>query len=201
MDKGRKTHSDDENPIDDEIINSCKTLSEIIRKNFPSTTPNMITTVGLAVGLLSIYFLYKENYVLAFLLFWLSYYLDCLDGFYARKYNMITKFGDYYDHIRDLLVGALAVILVFIKLRSENLRLLYVLVVLLSLYAFLTHLGCQEKNSSVKEHNECLSIFENLCMKTNWIETSRYFGNGTFILTISVFIIFLGFKKNNFEFS
>ena len=28
--------------------------------------------------------------------------MDCLDGFYARKYNMTSQFGDYLDHLSDV---------------------------------------------------------------------------------------------------
>jgi phosphatidylglycerophosphate synthase len=196
MDKGRKIDSEDENPIDDVLIKCCKSLSEIIHEKFPSTTPNMITTVGLIFGLSSIYCIYKEKYILGFFLFWISYFFDCLDGFYARKYNMITKFGDYYDHIRDLIIGVSVIILIFIKLKGENLRILYTMIILTSLYAFLAHIGCQEKNSNHKEHNDCLSLFEGLCKKTKWIEITKYLGNGTFILIISAFIIFLELRAH-----
>lgn len=31
-----------------------------------------------------------------------SYFFDCADGHMARKYNMTSKFGDYYVHISDI---------------------------------------------------------------------------------------------------
>lgn len=194
---GRKIESELENPIDDCLINLCEPVSEFLNKNFKFITPNFITTVGLIVGLLAVYFVYKENYPLAFTLFWISYYLDCLDGYYARKYNMITKFGDYYDHLRDLLIGASVIILIFIKLDNENLRILFSLVILASLFTFLTHIGCQEKNSNNTKHNDCLEIFKGLCKRSDWIDLTKYFGNGSFILIVSAFIIFLAVKKGN----
>ena len=33
----------------------------------------------------------------------LGYYFDCIDGPMARKYNMVTVFGDYYDHGTDII--------------------------------------------------------------------------------------------------
>ena len=31
-----------------------------------------------------------------------GYFFDCMDGHFARKYNMVTEFGDMYDYITDL---------------------------------------------------------------------------------------------------
>ena len=66
-------------------------------------TPNMLTTLSLLTGIGSVYAIYKDSYVLAAILWLVSYFYDCIDGKFARKYNMISKFGDYYDHISDLI--------------------------------------------------------------------------------------------------
>ncbi len=65
-------------------------------------TPNMITTIGIIFGFLSMQNIFEGNYKLAALLILIAYYFDCVDGKLARKYNMQTNFGDYYDHFGDI---------------------------------------------------------------------------------------------------
>ena len=45
------------------------------------------------------------NYIISAILYLTRYIFDCIDGFYARKYNMTTVFGDWYDHISDILIN------------------------------------------------------------------------------------------------
>ena len=194
---GRKINSDQENPIDDILISLCDPLSDVLRRLFPWLTPNMITTVGMLFGFLTFYFILKHNYVLAFCMFWISYFLDCLDGYYARKYKMMSKFGDFYDHIRDVLVTGSIIILIFIKLQTKPLKATFTVMTLLFLFVFLMHMGCQEKNSKIKDHNHSLSPLQNLCKQEEWIHQTKYVGNGTFILILSIFILLLYVGGNN----
>ena len=70
-------------------------------------TPNMVTTIGFLMGLLSAYYIIKGRVLVAAIAWILSYYFDCVDGKLARKYDMVTKFGDYYDHICDAIKSCL----------------------------------------------------------------------------------------------
>lgn len=51
-------------------------------------TPNQITFLSLVFALIGSYFYCKNNFYLSIICFIVSYYLDCVDGHYARKYNM-----------------------------------------------------------------------------------------------------------------
>ena len=44
----------------------------------------------------------------------LSYFFDCMDGNFARTYKMQTKFGDYYDHIKDVIIMLIFALILFI---------------------------------------------------------------------------------------
>ena len=67
-------------------------------------TPNGVTTIGLVAGLLSAYCLYR-GWIVAFVALSLMNYLsDCVDGYMARRYDMSTVFGDYYDHVSDIVI-------------------------------------------------------------------------------------------------
>ena len=126
MNSGRKINKEHENFIDNVLIDACEPVSAAIRKHIPKMTPNIITVFGTAIGLLAIYFLQKENYMVALVLFWFSYYIDCLDGYYARKYDMITKLGDYLDHVRDVLIGITVIIVIYLKL-PDHLKMVFMI--------------------------------------------------------------------------
>ena len=96
----RKIERENENFIDNILIDICDLISEPVHKL--GLTPNMITTLSLIFGLATAYVLYKKMYLVACLLWAISYFFDCLDGFIARKYKQYTKFGDYYDHVSDI---------------------------------------------------------------------------------------------------
>jgi len=133
----RKIPENLENPIDDLIYHDMDNVSSIFKKyNF---TPNMLTTISAFFGLLSIYAICKDKFLSAGIFYFISYYFDCLDGYFARKYDMVTKFGDYYDHVKDIVIFVcLVYVLIYKKLYSGLIFLLP--------FAFLmlVHFGCQE---------------------------------------------------------
>jgi phosphatidylglycerophosphate synthase len=177
-----------ENPIDYFIINDiCEPLSSYMRENFPETTPNLITLIGLIIGLLSIYCLYKNLYVYAFIFFWIGYILDCLDGYYARKYNMMSVFGDYFDHIRDVVVHTGIILVLLSKLQRKD-QIILIILVSSILLPMNMHLACQKNGNSV------LSTMSNLC-QPNQMDVLKYFGCGTYHLILSVYILSFLVKK------
>lgn len=187
MDQLRKVPEHLASPID----NIFYRLSDMICPSMKESgwTPNKITTVGLVFGLISIYLIHTEQYFLGLIFLWLCFFSDCLDGHFARKYDMVTKFGDYYDHFRDIFVVVTIIILIYKKLKSG--KKFFVLVTLIFAYLMMVQIGCQEMNSSFPEHNDCLDIFKRLCPNPELIVYTRFFGCGTFIFVISLFLISL----------
>ena len=120
MKEGRKIPKKYENPYNNIILEICEYISPTIYKL--NITPNIITTIGVICTILSIYkFCHNQKYQAA--IFWyLQYFFDCLDGYIARKYNMETEFGDYYDHITDVL-GYLSISYLFYCYQFSNLAL------------------------------------------------------------------------------
>ena len=155
-------------------------------------TPNMVTTLSLLSGVLSAFMIHKKNYKSAGLLFFLGYYFDCVDGKLARKYNMVSKFGDYYDHISD----TIKFVLVMYALYKDNIPrfktfgIVIILLVIMCLY----HLGCQEGVYNIDSNNSespSLDIFKpnkESCIIN--IHKTKYFGCGTFYLILSIIIFF-----------
>jgi hypothetical protein len=73
---------------------------------------------------------------------------------------------------------------------------IFVFIIILSAVLMLSQLGCQEKITEYKVHNECLNMLTNLCPgnpKEN-IKITKWFGCGTFFLILSIFIVAIKYK-------
>ncbi len=66
--------------------------------------PNLLTTVRFLLIPVMTFFLLKQNYKIAILMYVLASITDVLDGYIARKYNMITKLGKILDPMADKLL-------------------------------------------------------------------------------------------------
>jgi phosphatidylglycerophosphate synthase len=191
----RKLDACNENPVDDVLLHLIEPLCPAFKKL--GATPNDITTISLFFGLLSVYMLYLGHVYLSMGLYALSYFFDCMDGHYARKYGMVTKLGDSYDHIKDGIVMA-GVIGVFIyRNRGCSLsRFIPIMMVLgITLLAMLSHMGCQEKIYD-KDESGTLEVWKNLCPgnPSKNIQFTKYFGCGTAIIITIIAIIYV--EKN-----
>lgn len=63
--------------------------------------PNILTIIRFLLIPFIIYFLMKENFVVAIIFLVVSGATDVLDGTIARKYNFITDFGKLMDPLAD----------------------------------------------------------------------------------------------------
>ena len=180
-DKGRKIHDKDENPFDNFIYIFVHKLAPIFHKL--GLTPNNITFLSFLCTLLVFYFFCKKEYKLAALFWLISYFFDCMDGYMARKYNMVTKNGDYYDHFSDLFAGAG---LIYFFYKEKRYRELYLVVTLLIIMMY--HLSCQEKIYGKEGESSTLNAFK-LCTDKGHIKYTRWLGSGTLNLVI-VYMIY-----------
>ena len=157
---------------------------------YKDISPNTITTIGILFGLLSAYNISHANFRFAAILFLIAYYLDCVDGKVARKYNKVTLFGDYYDHISDMLKY---IVISYSLYQSDNQRFIelsYILVIML--LVLMVHFGCQEKIYN-KDISHTIGLFKYIIPDKvdhcKLIEYTRFCGNGTliFILFLSIY--------------
>ena len=65
--------------------------------------PNILTILRFLLIPIILYFIFVENYTLAFIFFTLSGITDVVDGFIARKFNLISNFGKLMDPLADKL--------------------------------------------------------------------------------------------------
>lgn len=66
--------------------------------------PNLLTIVRFILVPFMTYFLINENFAVAILLYVIASITDVVDGFIARKFNLITKLGKFLDPLADKLL-------------------------------------------------------------------------------------------------
>ena len=157
-----------ENPFDNIIYVVIELIAPTIHKI--GLTPNMITTLGNVCTIFFTYYFIEKKYVISSIYFGFSYFFDCLDGFIARSYNLVTKFGDYYDHISDL-VKAIIYIYLFL---STNFYIGSIYIFIISIFAILSfvNLAHQEKYYNNPSASKTLQIFNCFSLAKNKSEAS-----------------------------
>lgn len=192
----RKINSNLENPIDDLLISFAQTLNPFW-KNM-CMTPNMLTTLSLIFGVLSVYSLWTSNVTMFVVLYILSYFFDVADGDYAREYKMTSEFGDMYDHLKDVIVLIILVVSVYYRnINKHSPKTIITNMIILCIFGvlMLSHLGCQEK---IYNKNESMSLKHctYLCPSTESIKITKYFGCGTFVMVFLSIIVYLEKNRN-----
>lgn len=189
-----------ENPIDNLIFIIVEFLAPYCYMF--NIKPNLITTLSIFCGLLSAYLIYIHKFLLSSISYIIAYILDCLDGYVARKYNLVTKFGDMYDHVGDI-VKIIAIIIAFC-LVNVKLFLIFLPILLYVFFMSCVHLGYQETFYGQPE-SDFLNILKFLCpanccendLKNN-MKYTKFFGIGT--LTFSIIILMLIYGEYYTEF-
>lgn len=168
----RKIPAQWENPVDNLFISVAERISPALRAT--GHTPNMITTYSAATSVLALLALHR-GHAGSFGLLWVGqYFLDCVDGFYARRYGMTTALGDVYDHATDILsvVG-----LVYVGWQRyvvpPGMIALFALIILMGC----VQMGCQQRETGGK--GESLDSLRPLCPGDGAIRYTRWGGTGT----------------------
>ena len=64
--------------------------------------PNTLTFIGIILTPVCVYFLvFNSKPILAFLIFVIASITDAFDGYYARKFNVISRLGAFLDPLAD----------------------------------------------------------------------------------------------------
>ena len=179
---GSKIPYELENPIDALIYGTSDFTVTFLHKM--GLKPNDITTLSFISGMISIYFLYIKKFPEAALIYFISYYFDCLDGYMARKYKQISVFGDYNDHITDVLVNGLFIYTFF---THSNAPIFLKMINIAFLLLFLINQGCVDcyiKNNGITSITKYLCGFPNINKKQIEynLNQTKDFGCGTYIV-------------------
>ncbi len=188
-DEPRKLPENLECPIDNLVYKVVEPLSDMFHSL--SATPNQITSLSLIFGLIAIYFLVKRNITYFVIAYIVSYILDCVDGYYARKYEMCSEFGDFYDHIKDITIIAFVIYIIF-KHCLHKRKYIPILIILFVMYMSLFQMGCQQLCANCGTSNSnSINGLKKLCPSRNWIKITRLFGVGTMNLVIILIVMYL----------
>ena len=165
-------------------------------------TPNNLTFLGMISSGLCVWFLHTRNPAAAILFLLVRWYCDYADGLLARRYNLTSTFGDWFDHVVDVLffIGVV-VVLVLSEYKKgtgnwclDNLRIILLSVLLAFTAAFVVQTGCVERrHNPVKANNKqetSISRLRILCPAV--LEpVLKFFDNGTlYLVMIVIFVIF-----------
>jgi phosphatidylglycerophosphate synthase len=159
-------------------------------------TPNMVTTLSIVFGLLSAFQILQNRLWLAAIFWLIAYYLDCVDGKLARKYNMVSKFGDLYDHIGDLLkfIAVLSALIYSNKKGTSRRQWIYLTIMLLLGILQVIHMGYQESIYNKKDESPYLNVIRALFVNEEKakkiIQYTKHFGCGTWFICFAILILF-----------
>lgn len=175
-----------ENPIDNFFFKFIPNTSEL----FDKFTPNFITTLSFINGLAMLYYFKNKNTTLAIINLILSFYFDMLDGYHARRKKMFSKFGDYFDHISDVIIFILFIILLKDYYNHKHFTHIIIGFIILAILMQL-HLTLQEIYFG-KKQTAFLNFFNiNNKKYIKFLPISRFFGCGTFHLFWIIVIYYL----------
>lgn len=165
--------------------NVCPVLAPIAHETL-GLTPNTITTVSNIFGILSIIFLYKNNYINFFIFSLIRQVLDALDGYVARKYKIFSKWGDTYDHVSDVIVYTLVILVFISKIKIKNRPIILIPLLLFSIFIF----------SDRVLRSECINKkIENVCntteQKKQIMTKTRYLSFIEIKILINLYIILM----------
>lgn len=186
----RKMNRTDDNPIDTILYDIADFLSPLFKKlNF---TPNMFTTLSFLTGLLSAYYYYLKKYNLTAIFYIISYWFDTIDGHFARKYNMQTRFGDYYDHVTDVLVN---VMFLFLFYKNQDMPFIYkkyffIFAIIITRWTGY-HFNCVEIKNDKDPRFIKSDTLNFMCrgMCNDNLNVTSFFNAGTLIMYITIYIL------------
>lgn len=187
-DKGIKILESQNHPFDVFLYKIIRHITPTFKKlNF---TPNFITLLSLVFSVIGIYLFYKQTLLpLAAFLLLVGYLCDCWDGYFARKYNMVSRFGDYFDHGSDIIKYILYIVVLFKLKRNNNHFIKYMIAIGVLSFLLLIQLGCEEKIYNKSNESETLKLTKLLCPNKKMIRLTKYFGAATLMITMAVIML------------
>lgn len=196
-DAGRKLSQEYENPIDNMMLSVCDNLAPQLKKM--NYTPNGITTLSVIFSAAALYHLYNHDMIPFTIYLLLAHLCDDMDGYYARKYKMVSEGGDKYDHYKDLIVVIASIYILYSKYNILNFPVLILVLCVMGVLGTM-FVGCQENLTSSKNKSDTLSFANYVTPKKetckSYMKYLRYFGPGTLIIMFILVAWYLNTELN-----
>lgn len=101
-------------------------ISSLEKKKIKRQIPNILTLSRILLLPFILLALLKNNVIISLILIAISELTDMIDGKYARKYNLVSRFGAYFDACCDKIFIASLIICLFFMI-DKNIEILGVL--------------------------------------------------------------------------
>lgn len=141
--------------------------------------PNTVTTLSLFFCVLTYNNLKVKNPI-CILYYSVYMILDYADGYMARMYNMMSEFGDIYDHTRDVIFHLFILNVIY---PNKKLVFMFIIGLVLSLNSF----ACQEiihEANCGKANNNTIGWLKPFCSNNKLLDDfNKYIGSGSIFLT------------------
>lgn len=160
-------------------------------------TPNMVTSISIPFIIGGLYLLHKNSYwsIPCIIIYIIS---DYLDGYLARNHDMVTEFGDWYDHSRDAMFFVLFIYVVGNKIYNNKkytkINLLFIFIILVMFILASIRFACNEKKMPV-DSNKSVEVLLPLCVDDNFGKDSSTICLGSFFLLLVIFMYII-IKQN-----
>lgn len=204
-DPGRKLPPQFENPFDNIFLIIANKLNPFFHS--AGLTANHITILSGICALYCVIFFAFESYALSALFYLIAYYFDVMDGYYARTYKMVSKWGDTLDHAKDIIMFVLLYVVIIITPKiSLAWKLWFIFIAVFFSIILFIYLGCQEvyykkiKGITHTDESPSISSLKMLCYKDREEETLRklrWLGTGSYAVVVSISILLLSLPKFN----
>lgn len=147
-------------------------------------TPNLVTLYSLLCGCAAAGALWLERPGTFVVLYILSYVLDCMDGALARRYNMTSPFGDWFDHLSDWVVLGLVLAVVW---HRRGFRAVDLVVALTVLSVVAVSSGCEQRHRRHRlrqpvDGSAALDLLVPVCPCRQAIHVTRFAGTSPGVL-------------------
>jgi phosphatidylglycerophosphate synthase len=186
---GRKIDAKFDDVIDYHILNLVDYLGPPFYRM--GLSPNVFTTLSLIFALASGYFLRNKAYAIAGTCWFINYFFDSIDGNFARRYDMMSQFGDWYDHVTDYIGYALVCYSLIVA--CDDLAVALTLIIILTAGVGLACFHAKnEYNGQIAKHPGTGGSMSALCYLPS-IDASitRAYGLGMNCLVTSLVFVFL----------
>ncbi len=143
---------------------------------------NNVTTLSLIFCFLTYTNLRLKN-KMCMLYYFIYVVLDYADGYMARMYNMMSEFGDIYDHSRDVIFHLFILNVIY---PNKKLVFAFVLGFILSLNAFACQEIIHEANCN-QANNSTIAWLKPFCTNNKLLDKfNKYIGSGSSFLTTMI---------------